>query len=61
MCLAILHLKNERINEFEAGFEAGFFNNRISLEASFYSKKTIDGIIPTCGYCAINRLRLQQV
>lgn len=40
-------LKNERINEFEAGFEAGFFNNRISLEASFYSKKTIDGIIPT--------------
>jgi len=40
------NLKNERINEFEAGFEAGFFNNRISLEASFYSKKTIDGIIP---------------
>ncbi|PWK77127.1 TonB-linked SusC/RagA family outer membrane protein [Mucilaginibacter oryzae] len=39
-------LKNERINEFEAGIEAGFFNNRISLEASFYSKKTIDGIIP---------------
>lgn len=41
------NLKNERINEFEAGFEAGFFNNRISLEASFYSKKTIDGIIPS--------------
>ncbi|AYL94929.1 SusC/RagA family TonB-linked outer membrane protein [Mucilaginibacter celer] len=40
-------LKNERINEFETGFEAGFFNNRISLEASFYSKKTIDGIIPS--------------
>ncbi|TWR27329.1 SusC/RagA family TonB-linked outer membrane protein [Mucilaginibacter achroorhodeus] len=40
-------LKNERINEFEAGFEAGFFNNRISLEASYYSKKTIDGIIPS--------------
>ncbi|QEM08929.1 SusC/RagA family TonB-linked outer membrane protein [Mucilaginibacter rubeus] len=41
------NLKSERINEFEAGFEAGFFNNRISLEASFYSKKTIDGIIPS--------------
>lgn len=50
------NLKNERINEFEAGLEAGFFNNRISLEASFYSKKTIDGIIsqvalaPSTGY-----------
>jgi len=41
------NLKNERINEFEAGFEAGFFNNRISLEASFYSKKTNGGIIPS--------------
>ncbi|QEM05238.1 SusC/RagA family TonB-linked outer membrane protein [Mucilaginibacter rubeus] len=41
------NLKNERINEFEAGFEAGFFNNRISLEASFYNKKTNGGIIPT--------------
>jgi TonB-linked SusC/RagA family outer membrane protein len=45
-------LKNERINEFEAGFEAGFFNNRISLEASFYSKKTIDGIIPNVAIAA---------
>jgi TonB-linked SusC/RagA family outer membrane protein len=39
-------LKNERINEFEAGFETGFFNNRISLEASYFAKKTVDGIIP---------------
>jgi TonB-linked SusC/RagA family outer membrane protein len=39
-------LKNERINEFEAGFETGFFNNRISLEASYFAKKTTDGIIP---------------
>ncbi|WP_114938792.1 SusC/RagA family TonB-linked outer membrane protein [Mucilaginibacter endophyticus] len=46
------NLKNERINEFEAGFEAGFFNNRISLEASFYSKKTIDGIIPNVAIAA---------
>lgn len=41
------NLKNERINEFEAGFEAGFFNNRITLEASYFNKKTIDGIIPS--------------
>jgi TonB-linked SusC/RagA family outer membrane protein len=39
-------LKNERINEFEVGFETGFFNNRISLEASYFAKKTTDGIIP---------------
>ncbi|MDR3697874.1 SusC/RagA family TonB-linked outer membrane protein [Mucilaginibacter sp.] len=39
-------LKNERINEFEAGLETGFFNNRISLEASYFIKKTLDGIIP---------------
>ena len=40
------NLKNERINEFEAGFETGFFNNRISLEASYFAKKTKDGLIP---------------
>ncbi len=40
------NLKNERINEFEAGFETGFFNNRISLEASYFAKKTTDGLIP---------------
>lgn len=39
-------LKNERINEFEVGFETGFFNNRISLEASYFAKKTTTGIIP---------------
>jgi TonB-linked SusC/RagA family outer membrane protein len=39
-------LKNERINEFEIGTELGFFNNRISLEASYFVKKTLDGIIP---------------
>ena len=40
-------LKNERINEFEAGFEAAFFNSRITIEASYFNKKTIDGIIPS--------------
>jgi TonB-linked SusC/RagA family outer membrane protein len=44
--LANATLKSERINEFEVGFEAGFFNNRISLEASYFNKQTIDGIIP---------------
>lgn len=39
-------LQNERINEFETGLEAGFFNNRISLEASYFIKKLNNGIIP---------------
>jgi len=39
-------LQNERINEFETGLEAGFFNNRINLEASYYVKKLNNGIIP---------------
>lgn len=40
------NLKNERINEFETGIETGFFKNRIRLEASYFDKKTIDGLIP---------------
>lgn len=39
-------LRNERINEFETGIETGFFKNRITLEASYFAKKTNDGIIP---------------
>jgi len=39
-------LKNERVNEFEVGLEMGFFNNRIGFEASYFDKKTVDGIIP---------------
>jgi outer membrane receptor protein involved in Fe transport len=39
-------LKNERVNEFEVGLETGFFNNRISLEASYFIKKTTEGLIP---------------
>jgi TonB-linked SusC/RagA family outer membrane protein len=40
------NLKNERINEFETGIETGFFRNRITFEASYFDKKTNDGIIP---------------
>ncbi|RYY25652.1 MAG: SusC/RagA family TonB-linked outer membrane protein [Sphingobacteriaceae bacterium] len=40
------NLKNERINEFETGIETGFFQNRLTLEASYFIKKTTDGIIP---------------
>lgn len=40
------YLQNERINEFETGVETGFFNNRITMEASYYVKNLKDGIIP---------------
>lgn len=40
------NLKNERINEFEIGLETGFFKNRLSLEVSYFDKKTKNGIIP---------------
>ncbi|MCJ8209731.1 SusC/RagA family TonB-linked outer membrane protein [Mucilaginibacter sp. RS28] len=40
------NLKNERINEFETGFEGGWFKNRITLEASYFQKQTKFGIIP---------------
>ncbi|MBS1946584.1 MAG: SusC/RagA family TonB-linked outer membrane protein [Bacteroidetes bacterium] len=39
-------LKNERLNEYEVGLETKFLKGRIGLEASYFSKKTIDGIIP---------------
>lgn len=39
-------LQNERLNEYEIGVEAKFLQNRIGLEASYFQKKTIDGIIP---------------
>lgn len=41
------NLKNERINEFEIGLETGFFKNRLSLEVTYFYKKTKNGIIPT--------------
>ncbi len=40
------NLRNERINEIELGFEGRFFKNRLGLELSYFSKKTVDGIIP---------------
>jgi len=39
-------LQNERLNEYELGLEAKFFNSRIGLEASYFHRKSIDGIIP---------------
>ncbi|MEO6731951.1 MAG: SusC/RagA family TonB-linked outer membrane protein [Ferruginibacter sp.] len=39
-------LKNERLNEYELGLEAKFLNNRIGLEASYFNRKSINGIIP---------------
>ena len=38
-------LKPERGTEFEAGFDAGFFNNRVSAEVTYFAKKTQDLII----------------
>jgi TonB-linked SusC/RagA family outer membrane protein len=39
-------LKNERLNEYEVGLETKMFKNRIGLEASYFYKKTINGLIP---------------
>jgi TonB-linked SusC/RagA family outer membrane protein len=38
-------LKPERSSEFEAGFDAGFINNRLGLELTFYHKTTKDALI----------------
>lgn len=40
------NLKNERLNEFEVGFEGRFFKNRLAVELSYFDKETVDGIIP---------------
>lgn len=40
------NLKNERLNEYEGGLEFKFLQSRIGVEASYFYKKTIDGIIP---------------
>ncbi len=50
-------LKPERGTEFEAGLDAGFFNNRVSAEATFFRKTTKDLIIarpipPSLGFNA---------
>lgn len=38
-------LKPERGSEFEAGLDAGFFNNRVSAELTYFKKQTKDLII----------------
>lgn len=48
-------LRPEKGTEFEAGFDAGFFNNRVSAEVTYFNKKTKDLIIarpipPSLGY-----------
>ncbi len=50
-------LKPERGTEFEAGIDAGIFDNRISAELTYFNKKTTDLIIrrpipPSLGYNA---------
>jgi TonB-linked SusC/RagA family outer membrane protein len=43
--LGNVNLKPERSYEFEAGFDAGLFQDRVSLEFTFYSKLTRDALI----------------
>ena len=38
-------LKPERSSEFEIGFDAGLFNDRVSLEFTYYNKLTRDALI----------------
>lgn len=50
------NLRNEQLNEFEVGLETNLFSNRIGLEASYFDKRTKNGIIfgvataPSIGY-----------
>ncbi|MGN6495277.1 MAG: SusC/RagA family TonB-linked outer membrane protein [Agriterribacter sp.] len=39
-------LKNEHIGEFEVGLETRLFNNRLTIEVSYFNKKTTNGLIP---------------
>jgi TonB-linked SusC/RagA family outer membrane protein len=41
------YLINETLKEFETGLEMKFFNNRISFEGSYFSRKSENGIIPS--------------
>lgn len=36
----------ERMDEFEIGFDAGFFNNRLGLEFTYYKQKVTDLLLP---------------
>src|SRR5258708_7596382 len=39
-------LKNESVNEFEAGLETKFFQNRVSLDLTYFDKKSKDLLTP---------------
>ncbi|WP_207531744.1 SusC/RagA family TonB-linked outer membrane protein [Desertivirga arenae] len=41
------YLMNETLKEFETGLELKFFDNRLSLEGSYFNRKQTDGIIPS--------------
>jgi TonB-linked SusC/RagA family outer membrane protein len=43
--LGLADLKPERSREFEIGFDAGMFNDRVSLEATYFNKRTSDALI----------------
>ncbi len=52
-----LDLKPERQREVEGGFDAGFFDDRASLEFTYYDKKTTDLVLsvplaPTSGFAS---------
>lgn len=52
-------LRPERKTEFEGGLDLRFFNNRIGVNASAYTNKTVDAILPvpvaaTTGFQSIN-------
>ena len=40
------NLKPEKTKSYEAGLELAFFKNRLGLDVTYYSQKTIDQIIP---------------
>ena len=59
-------LRPERTTEIETGFEAKFFGNRASLDATYYSKRTKDALIsaivpPSLGSAATVRQNLGAV
>jgi len=49
----------EQTAEFEVGFDGSFFNNRVSVEATYYDQKTTDALfavrqIPSNGFIDVN-------
>jgi TonB-linked SusC/RagA family outer membrane protein len=59
-------LRPERTTEIEAGFETKFFANRVSLDYTYYSKRTKDALIsaivaPSVGAAATQRQNLGAV